>query len=199
VRTLTAARGQERFIRSGALIAEIDERRNYILFYRGCGCSCHFGCGGGREFVAKLQHHALGGFSADSWNAGEAHEIASTNGGNHFVGGHAAQDLDCQGGADSAYRQQLFEKMFFGEAQESVQAESILANMGVNVKRDFEAGGRHFGKSGNADSDIVTDPVSFDDGLVRMFGEQCSAEMRDHLKLLYGDYCTAGGWLQLSD
>src|SRR5450755_2344009 len=70
--------------------------------------------------------------------------------------------------------------MFLGEPQESVEAERVLANMGVNVERDFRAGRGHFGKGRHADGNVIADAVGFDDGLVRMFRQQRSSKMRNH-------------------
>jgi hypothetical protein len=58
--------------------------------------------------------------------------------------------------------------------------------MRVDVERDFSALGRHFRECRHADRNLIADPVSFHDRLVRMFRQQPSAKMRNHR-----GYCTA--------
>ena len=112
-----AAHGQERFFRSGALVAQIDERGDHIFFYGACRHGTGFCSARGRgEFVAEFEHHAFGSLLADAGNAGEAGEIAIANRSDHFVGGHTAQDFYGQGWANPTDGEQLFEKMFFSES-----------------------------------------------------------------------------------
>ena len=54
------------------------------------------------------------------------------------------------------------------------------------MERDFSARRRHFRERRHADRNVIADPVSFHNRLVRMFGQQSSSKMRDHR-----GYCTA--------
>jgi hypothetical protein len=56
----------------------------------------------------------------------------------------------------------------------------------VDVERDVSALRRHFRECRHADRNLIADPVSFHDRLVRMFRQQSSAKMRNHR-----GYCTA--------
>ena len=102
----------------------------------------------------------------------------------HLVGGHAAQDLDRERWTNSAHGQQLLKELLFGQTQESVQAERIFANMGVDVERDVSACGWHFRERRHADRNVIAYAMRFHDGLVRMLSQQRSSKMRNHL-----EYC----------
>jgi len=81
---------------------------------------------------------------------------------------------------------QLLKKLFLGQPQKSVQAKRILAYVRVDVERDFRARRRHFRERRHADRNVIADPVSFHDRLVRMFRQQRPSKMRNHR-----GYCTA--------
>src|ERR1019366_5271859 len=85
-----------------------------------------------------------------------------------------------------AHGKQLFEKLFLGQTQESVQAQRVFANMGVDVERDVSACRRHFRKRWHADRNVIADSVRFHDRLVRTLRQQRSSKMRNHR-----GYCTA--------
>jgi hypothetical protein len=54
------------------------------------------------------------------------------------------------------------------------------------VESDFSARRWHFGERRHADRNVIADPVSFHDRLVRTFRQQSPAKMRNH-----SGYCTA--------
>ena len=83
-------------------------------------------------------------------------------------------------GANSAYRYQLLEELFFSRPQKSIECDLIFAHMSVDVQRDFAAESRQVGKCWNADGDVVADAASFNHGLVGMLGQQSSAKVRNH-------------------
>jgi hypothetical protein len=58
--------------------------------------------------------------------------------------------------------------------------------MGVDVERDFSPRRRHFRKRRHADRNVIANPMSFHDRLIRMFRQQRSSKMRNHRA-----YCTA--------
>src|ERR1700675_374341 len=59
--------------------------------------------------------------------------------------------------------------------------------MRVDVKRHFGARRRHLGKRRHTDRNVIADPMSFNDGLIRTFRQQSSAKMRNHSEPLYGN------------
>ncbi len=55
-----------------------------------------------------------------------------------------------------------------------------FSHVGVNVQGDLAANSGQIGKRRNADSDVVSDASSLDDGLVGVLGQQLSAQMGNH-------------------
>src|ERR1019366_2488542 len=188
LRTFAAPRRQERLLRRYPRIAEIDQGGNDIFLDRAGLRRAHRSVGrsGSGQLVAQFQHHALGRLPADSWNARKPRQVAAANRAHHLVGGHAAQDLDRERWTDPAHGQQLLEELLFGQTQESVQAERVFANMGVDVERDVGACRGHFRERRHADRNVIADSVRFHDRLVRTLRQQRSSKMRNHLSIVPG-------------
>ena len=125
---------------------------------------------GGREFVAEFEDHALGGLFADAGNASDAGDVVVADGSDHFVGGHAAEDGDGELWTDAAYCDQLFEELFFGGTEESVERDLIFADVSVDVQGDLAAEAGQVRECWNGDGDVVAYAGGFDYGLVGMLG-----------------------------
>ena len=138
------------------------------------------GFGWSREFVAELEHHALGGFFADAGYANELLDFVAANGAEEVGGGDAAEDFDGERGTDAADADQLFEEIFFIRREEAVEREGVFANMSVDAEAGLAADAGEMGKGGNGDGDVVTDAANIEDGLVGRFFDQGSAQQRNH-------------------
>ena len=63
----------------------------------------------GHEFAAQFQHHAFGGFLADTGGGGEAFDVFLGDGLRQLVGIHGRQNAQCGFGTDTADFDQLAE------------------------------------------------------------------------------------------
>jgi hypothetical protein len=176
--------GFDGFLRGGTLVAEVDEGGEDV-FCRGASGG-YGGRGGGEvfELVFELDDEALGKFFADAGNAGERGVVLRAEGGDEAVGGKAALDGDGELGADARDGDKAFKDALVVAVEEAVEGEGVFADLGVDVERDFGAFDGERGVGGDADRDIVADASGFDDGLLRLLGEETSTEVRDHAGIL---------------
>src|SRR6266851_6313981 len=109
-------------------------------------------CALGRKLVAKLQHHALGGFLANSRDPGQPCNVVSANGTRHVVCRHAAEDRDPELGPDSAYGDEFLEKLLLLRPTESIQRKLVLAHVRMDVQGNFASHRGELGKRRNGNS-----------------------------------------------
>lgn len=166
-----------------ARAAEVEKGGEDILIdagERGGGLGGLF-TGGRGEFIAEFEHHALGGFFADSGDADERGDFAFANGEDEIGGCNAGKNLDGEGGTDTGDSDELFEEGLFVSGEEAVEREGVFAHVSMDAEADFGAGIGEVGEGGDGDGDVVADAAGFDDGLVGVLFNQRAAEKGDHI------------------
>jgi len=140
------------------------------------------GEGGGEvvELVFEFEDDALGGFFSDAGDAGEGGVVAGTDGGDEAVGADAAEDGDGELGADAGDGEEFFEEAFLPGLGETEEGELVFADVGVDVEGGFGTFGGEGGEGGDADGYVVANAGALEDGLVRGFREEASAEVGNH-------------------
>ena len=192
--------GLDRFLRGGAGVAEVDQGGEGVVaglssstVVRASG-SGGDGCGEIVELVFEFEDDALGRFLADAGDAGEGGVVAGTNGGDEAIGADAAQDGDGELGADAADGEKLLEEAFFLRFREAEEGDLVFADVSVDVQVGFDALAGEGGEGGDANGDIVAHAGALDDGLVRGFGEETSAEVSNHAWLIVA--CCDSDWTE---
>jgi hypothetical protein len=188
-------RGFDRLLGDRARIAEVDEGGEGVV---AGGAVVGSGGGGGGdgygevvELVFEFEDDALGGLLADAGDAGEGGVIAGADGGDEAAGVDAAENGDGELGADAGDGEEFFEEAFLLGLGESEEGDLVFADVGVDVQCCFDAFAWECGEGGYADGDVVAYAGALDDGLIRSFGEETSAEMSDHAGLIVA-WCESG-------
>jgi hypothetical protein len=110
--------------------------------------------------------------------------VARADSGDEAAGVDAAEDRDGELRADAGDGEELFEEAFFLRLGEAEEGDLVFADVGVNVEGGFGVFSGECGEGGDADGDVVAHAGTLDDGLVRGFGEETSAEVSDHASVI---------------
>src|SRR5207247_3522563 len=138
----------DRTLRSRPRAAQIQQRRQHILFHRIERRGRRervLVARRSRQLITQLQHHPLGGLLSDPRNAHQFFHFAPPDIGNQIRRGQAGQHLHGQRRSDPAYRDELFKQRFLVLRKKSVQRQRILPHVRVDAQPHF---GPHIGKLG---------------------------------------------------
>src|SRR6202034_3639167 len=86
--------------------------------------------------------------------------------------------------ANTADGHQLLKQLLLGGMQKSVERKQILAHVRVDKKRNLRASRGQLGKSWHADVYFVADSTRLNDDLIRMLGQQFSAQVGNHAQAI---------------
>ena len=168
------------FFGGGALVAEVGEGGEDVVYSCALDCGLDGGYGEVVELVFEFDDEALGELFAYAGDADELGVVLAADGLDGAVGGEAAEDFDGELGTDAADGDEALEEALLLAVEEAKEGDLVFADLGVDVERGFRADAGERGEGGDGDDDVIADAGGFNDGLAGFLEDELAAEVSDH-------------------